>query len=217
MINSLEIIKEKTHEECSKLLLEIISKQINESEKISIGLSGGSTPQLFYELFAKKFYKYDNISLWTVDERHIETSEDISNQNMINSIFNDTKLNVIKYDYNEDPRLSAENYTTKVFEKINKFNIAVLGVGDDGHVASLFPNTRALDSDKKGFVENEVNILTKWRITSTYRLLADVESLYLFVTGENKKEVIQKIGNEDDLPVNKLIGLRKKTTLLTDQ
>ena len=217
MIKSLEIIKEKTHEECSKLLLKLISNHINEFEKFSIGLSGGTTPELFYKLFAKKYHEYSNITLWTVDERHVDTTEKISNQKMINSIFNDTKLNVIKYDYNEDPRLSAENYTTKVLEKINKFNIAVLGVGDDGHVASLFPNTRALESDKKGFVENEVNILTKWRITSTYQLLADVESLYLFVTGENKKEIIQKIGNEDDLPVNKLIGLRKKTTLLTDQ
>ncbi len=217
MINSLEIIKEKTHEECSKLLLKLISNHINEFEDFSIGLSGGSTPELFYELFAKKYHEYSNITFWTVDERHVDKTEKISNQKMINSIFNDTKLNVIKYDYNEDARLSAENYTTKVFEKINKFNIAVLGVGDDGHVASLFPNTRALESDKKGFVENEVNILTKWRITSTYQLLADVESLYLFVTGENKKEVIQKIGNEDNLPVNKLIGLRKKTTLLTDQ
>ena len=217
MIKSLEIIKEKTHEECSKLLLKLISNHINEFEKFSIGLSGGTTPELFYKLFSKKYHEYSNITLWTVDERHVDTTEIISNQKMINSIFNDTKLNMIKYDYNEDPRLSAENYTTKVLEKINKFNIAVLGVGDDGHVASLFPNTRALESDKKGFVENEVNILTKWRITSTYQLLADVESLYLFVTGENKKEVIQKIGNEDDLPVNKLIGLRKKTTLLTDQ
>ena len=217
MIKSLEIIKEKTHEECSKLLLKLISNHINEFEKFSIGLSGGTTPDLFYKLFAEKYHEYSNITFWTVDERHVDTTEKISNQKMINSIFNDTKLNVIKYDYNEDPRLSAENYTKKVFEKINKFNIAVLGVGDDGHVASLFPNTRALESNKKGFVENEVNILTKWRITSTYRLLADVESLYLFVTGENKKEVIQKIGNEDDLPVNKLIGLRKKTTLLTDQ
>ena len=217
MIKSLEIIKEKTHEECSKLLLKLISNHINEFEKFSIGLSGGTTPELFYKLFAKKYHEYSNITFWTVDERHVDTTEKISNQKMINSIFNDTKLNVIKYDYNEDPRLSAENYTTKVLEKINKFNIAVLGVGDDGHVASLFPNTRALESGKKGFVENEVNILTKWRITSTYQLLADVESLYLFVTGENKKEVIQKIGNEDDLPVNKLIGLRKKTTLLTDQ
>ena len=217
MINSLEIIKEKTHEECSKLLLELISQQINESEKISIGLSGGNTPQLFYELFAKKFYKYDNISLWTVDERHIKTSENISNQNMINSIFNDSKLDVIEYVYDKDPRVSAENYTNKVIEKIDKFDIAVLGVGDDGHIASLFPDSKALDSNKKGFVENEVNILTKWRITSTYKLLTDVDYLYLFVTGENKKEIIQKIGNEDDLPVNKLISLRKKTILLTDQ
>ena len=217
MINSLEIIKEKTHEECSKLLLEVISKQINESENISIGLSGGNTPQLFYELFAKKFYKYDNISLWTVDERHIETSENISNQNMINSIFNDTKLDVIKYVYDEDPRVSAENYTNKVNEKIDKFNIAVLGVGDDGHIASLFPYSKALNSNKMGFVENEVNILTKWRITSTYKLLTDVEYLYLFVTGQNKKEVVQMIGKENDLPVNKLIALRKKTVLLTDQ
>ena len=217
MINSLEIIKEKTHEECSKLLLELISQQINESEKISIGLSGGNTPQLFYELFAKKFQKYDNISLWTVDERHIKTSENISNQNMINSIFNDSKLNVIEYVYDKDPHVSAENYTNKVIEKIDKFDIAVLGVGDDGHIASLFPDSKALDSNKKGFVENEVNILTKWRITSTYKLLTDVDYLYLFVTGENKKEIIQKIGNEDDLPVNKLISLRKKTILLTDQ
>ncbi len=217
MINSLEIIKEKTHEECSKLLLELISQQINESEKISIGLSGGNTPQLFYELFAKKFQTYDNISLWTVDERHIKTSENISNQNMINSIFNDSKLNVIEYVYDKDPHVSAENYTNKVIEKIDKFDIAVLGVGDDGHIASLFPDSKALNSNKKGFVENEVNILTKWRITSTYKLLTDVDYLYLLVTGENKKEIIQKIGNEDDLPVNKLISLRKKTILLTDQ
>ena len=86
MIKSLEIIKEKTHEECSKLLLEKISKQINKFENFSIGLSGGSTPKLFYELFAKKFNNHSNISLWTVDERHIDTSENISNQNMINSI-----------------------------------------------------------------------------------------------------------------------------------
>ena len=217
MIKSLEIIKEKTHEECSKLLLKLISNHINKFEDFSIGLSGGSTPELFYELFAKKYHSYSNITFWTIDERHVDTTEKISNQKMINSIFNNTKINMIKYEYNEDPRLSAENYTTKVLEKIDKFDIAVLGVGDDGHIASLFPNTSALESDKKGFVENEVNILTKWRITSTYQLLADVESLYLFVTGENKKEVIQKIGNEDDLPVNKLIGLRKKTILLTDQ
>ena len=68
MIDSLEIIREKTHEECSKLLLEKISRQINQLENFSIGLSGGSTPQLFYKLFANRYRNHSNISLWTVDE-----------------------------------------------------------------------------------------------------------------------------------------------------
>ena len=63
----------------------------------------------------------------------------------------------------------------------------------------------------------EVNILTRWRVTSTFELLKNVENVYLLVTGDNKKEVIEKIGKENDLPVNELIRLRKKTVLLTDQ
>ena len=70
---------------------------------------------------------------------------------------------------------------------------------------------------EKGFVQNEVNILTRWRVTSTFELLKSVENVYLLVTGDNKKEIIKKIGKENDLPVNKLIRLRKKTVLLTDQ
>ena len=118
---------------------------------------------------------------------------------------------------NEDPGHSAKNYTTKVFSKIDKFNAAILGVGEDGHIASLFPNTTALNADEKGFVHNEVNILTRWRVTSTFELLKNVEHVYLLVTGDNKKEIIEKIGKENDLPVNELIRLRKKTVLLTDQ
>ena len=56
-----------------------------------------------------------------------------------------------------------------------------------------------------------------WRITSTFELLKNVEHVYLLVTGDNKKEIIKKIGKENDLPVNELIRLRKKTVLLTDQ
>ena len=136
---------------------------------------------------------------------------------MINSIFNSSNLNIIEYSYEEDPSHSAKNYTTKVLSKFDKFNAAILGVGEDGHIASLFPDTTALNAAKKGFVQNEVNILTKWRVTSTFELLKNVEHVYLLVTGDNKKEIIEKIGKENDLPVNELIRLRKKTVLLTDQ
>ena len=217
MMDSLEILKENNHIDCSNTLLDLISSEINDSDNYSLGLSGGTTPKFFYELFAEKYKNYSNIYLWTVDERHVDINDDKSNQRMINSIFSNSNLNIIEYSYEEDPRHSAKNYTTKVFNKFDKFNAAILGVGEDGHIASLFPNTTALDADEKGFVHNEVNILTRWRVTSTFELLKNVEHVYLLVTGDNKKEIIEKIGKENDLPVNELIRLRKKTILLTDQ
>ena len=217
MMDSLEIFKGNSHIDCSNTLLDLISSEINDSENYSLGLSGGSTPKFFYELFAEKYKDYSNIYLWTVDERHVDINNENSNQRMINSIFINSNLNIIEYSYEKDPASSARNYTTKVFSKIDIFNTAILGVGEDGHIASLFPNTTALISDENGFVQNEVNILSKWRITSTYALLKNVENIYLLVTGDNKKEIIGKIGIENDLPVNELIRLRKKTVLLTDQ
>ena len=217
MMKSLEILKENNHIDCSNALLELISSDINNSENYSLGLSGGNTPKFFYELFAEKYKDYSNIYLWTVDERHVDINDEKSNQRMINSIFSNSNLNIIEYSYEEDPGHSAKDYTTKVFCKIDKFNAAILGVGEDGHIASLFPGTTALNADEKGFVQNEVNILTRWRVTSTFELLKNVEHVYLLVTGDNKKEIIKKIGKENDLPVNELIRLRKKTVLLTDQ
>ena len=217
MMNSLEILKGNNHIDCSNTLLNLISSEINDSENYSLGLSGGSTPKFFYELFAKKYKDYSNIYLWTVDERHVDINDENSNQRMINSIFSNSNLNIIEYPYEEDPGHSAKNYAATVFSKVDKFNAAILGVGEDGHIASLFPDTTALNADEKGFVQNEVNILTKWRVTSTFELLKNVEHVYLLVTGDNKKEIIEEIGKENDLPVNELIRLRKKTVLLTDQ
>ena len=217
MMDSLEIFQENSHNDCSNRLLYLLSSHINDLETFSIGLSGGSTPKFFYKLLTEKYQEYSNIYLWTVDERHVDKNDENSNQKMINTIFGNSKLNIIEYDYHKDPKYSADSYTTAVLSKIDRFNAAILGVGEDGHIASLFPNTPALEIDKKGFVENEVNIISKWRITSTFQLLKNVEHLYLLVTGENKKEIIQQIGKENNLPVNELIRLRKKTILLTDQ
>ena len=67
------------------------------------------------------------------------------------------------------------------------------------------------------FVANEVNILSKWRVTSTFQLLAEIKNVFVLVTGENKSDILKKIGRDNGLPVNELIKRRKKTTLVTDQ
>ena len=217
MFDSLEIIRENSHEDASLRLKELISKFIQDNEKFSLGLSGGSTPRFFYQNFANTYQENSDISLWTIDDRHVPINDEISNQRMINEIFSKTKMNILELQFNENPNISADEYSKLVLSKIQNFNSAILGVGDDGHIASLFPNTTAVNNKSTGFVANEVNILSKWRITSTFELLSNIENVYLLVTGENKSDILKKIGKDNGLPVNHLIKHRKKTVLVTDQ
>ena len=217
MFDSLEIIKENSHENVSLKLHELIGKFIEDNEKFNLGLSGGSTPKFFYQNFARSYQENSDISLWTIDDRHVPLNDKISNQRMINEIFSKTKMNILQLQFNENPNKSAEEYSKLVLSKIQNFNCAILGVGEDGHIASLFPNTTAVNNKSIGFVANEVNILSKWRITSTFELLFKIENIYLLVTGENKSDILKKIGKDNGLPVNQLIKQRKKTVLLTDQ
>ena len=217
MFDSLEIIKENSHENVSLKLHALIGKFIEDNEKFNLGLSGGSTPKFFYQNFAISYQENSDISLWTIDDRHVPLNDKISNQRMINEIFSKTKMNILQLQFNENPNKSAEEYSKLVLSKIQNFNCAILGVGEDGHIASLFPNTTAVNNKSIGFVANEVNILSKWRITSTFELLSKIENIYLLVTGENKSDILKKIGKDNGLPVNQLIKQRKKTVLLTDQ
>ena len=217
MFDSLEIIKEKSHKDASLKLNELITQFIEKNKKFNMGLSGGNTPKFFYQTFAELNQENSDITLWTIDDRHVHLEDEISNQGMINSIFNKTKMKILELQFNENPNMSADEYSKLVLSKIQNFNSAILGVGDDGHIASLFPNTTAMNNKSIGFVANEVNILSKWRITSTFELLSNIENVYLLVTGENKSDILKEIGKDNGLPVNQLIKHRKKTVLVTDQ
>ena len=217
MLDTLKICKEKNHEDASYKLYEMINSRILSNDNYNIGLSGGSTPKEFYKLLAKNNRDQKNITLWTVDDRHVSTESHLSNQLMIDEIFLNTSFNVLNYIFEENPHQSAEKYTELVLSNISKFNAAILGVGEDGHIASLFPNTKAIVDDSFGFVANEVNILSKWRITSTFALLEAVEDVFLLVTGDKKSSILKEIGKNNSLPVNNLINRREKTILITDQ
>ncbi len=220
MTEEVDIYKAENHQEASSCLSNLIANDIssNKSELYSIGLSGGNTPQLAYSMMLNDIKDFSNIALWTIDERWLPITDENSNQKMINSSFKSTNANILEIPFSdEDPFKDAEAYSKLLDDNINKFNTGIIGLGDDGHIASLFPGTAALNEKTKLIVANEVNIVSKWRITASYKLLSKISKLYLLATGENKREILKKAINGSGLPVNKLFELRENTVIITDQ
>ena len=220
MSESIIVYKANDHLEASSCLSNLIINEINKSKKNSftIGLSGGSTPKITYSLLKNDIQDLSKIIFWTVDERWVPRDDEYSNQKMLNSLFADSTAKILEVDYSGlSAERDANNYASKLENNITNFDTVILGVGEDGHIASLFPDTVAVNDTENFYVSNEVNILSKWRVTATFKLLKEVDNVYLLVTGNNKKEILKSIMNNGNTSANKLINERKKTILITDQ
>ncbi len=220
MSESIIVYKANDHLEASSCLSNLIINEINKSKKNSftIGLSGGSTPKITYSLLKNDIQDLSKIIFWTVDERWVPRDDEYSNQKMLNSIFADSTAKILEVEYSGlSAERDANKYATKLENNITNFDTVILGVGEDGHIASLFPDTVAVNDTENFYVSNEVNILSKWRVTATFKLLKEVDNVYLLVTGNNKKEILKSIMNNGNTSANKLINERKKTILITDQ
>ena len=220
MSESLIVYKANNHLEASSCLSNLIINDINKSKNksFSIGLSGGNTPKITYSLLRNDIKDLSEIIFWTVDERWVSKDSDDSNQKLVNSYFSESDARILEVEYSAlSAEKDAKNYSDKIKQVITIFNTVILGVGEDGHIASLFPETEAINNTDDFYVSNEVDILTKWRVTATFTLLNEVKNVYLLVTGNNKKEILTTIMNEGNTPANKLINERSETILITDQ
>lgn len=220
MSESIIVYKANDHLEASSCLSNLIINEINKSKKNSftIGLSGGSTPKITYSLLKNDIQDLSKIIFWTVDERWVPRDDEYSNQKMLNSFFADSTAKILEVEYSGlSAERDANKYASKLENNITNFDTVILGVGEDGHIASLFPDTVAVSDTENFYVSNEVNILSKWRVTATFKLLKEVDNVYLLVTGNNKKEILKSIMNNGNTSANKLINERKKTILITDQ
>ena len=145
MARDINIHSEDNHESASIYVVNQIKDLIeNSNGPFSLGLSGGETPRFAYSIMSETFNNLSQTIIWTVDDRWVEATDELSNQNLINTYFEPTQAEVLKFDFSGDsPQLDAEIYEKKIKDKISNFNVAILGLGQDGHIASLFPNSEA--------------------------------------------------------------------------
>ncbi len=196
----------------------LLNKTIN-NKVINVALSGGNTPMPILKKLSEKKISWKQINFFIIDERCVPVLDEYSNyKNLKNNFFKEIKVNVFPV-YEE--RLGGEKSAHKYNELIKRkhFDLILLGMGDDGHVASLFPGTKALQEGESMVVYNEVNTQKNNRITFTYPALLAANEIVFLIRGEKKKNLLELIvkTKDDKYPVTKIINEGNNITWLVEE
>jgi 6-phosphogluconolactonase len=179
-------------------LKNIIQELLQDSDTITIAVSGGSSPLPVYKKLSDYKIEWNRIIFFLVDERCVSILDPESNYRNINNIFF-KKINAVSFSMIEDGisfKQCADNYGRKILESVQKvknlpsFDLVILGMGLDGHIASLFPDTKALNEKDALIVLNDISQLNTQRITMTYPLLMNSKKIVMLIRGEEKKKVL---------------------------
>lgn len=184
----------------------------------SVALSGGSTPRVLYELLAdpaepfREQIAWDETHFFFSDERHVPPDHPESNYRMVNeAMFSRVPVRAenVHRIHAENPAADAaatayESDLRKFFgEAIPAFDLILLGLGEDGHTASLFPDSCALQETERLVVAPWVEKFNAYRITLTLPVLNNGRCVIFLVTGASKAEILGEIINADKKPNNK--------------
>ena len=158
----------------------------------TIALSGGSTPKPMYELLGKE--TIDVPVTWVVvDERYVPMSDPQSNAAMIEATLHPARFLRFRTELG-DPAATARAFEDEWRALgIERLDVVILGVSDDGHTASLFPGTSALQVEDRLATEVWVEKLKMWRVTLTKPVLRDAALRIVLAAGETKRPVLEQV------------------------
>ncbi|MBE0638710.1 MAG: 6-phosphogluconolactonase [Bacteroidales bacterium] len=185
-------------------LKEILSQSGN-TVPISVALSGGSTPKAIFEYIANNDtgIPWNKIQLFWGDERCVSPESTESNYRMAKEhLLKHIPLstsNIFRIKGEEAPVAEAQRYAETVVKlvpqqnQVPQFDIILLGLGEDGHTASLFPGSTELLQSHQLFEATEHPVTGQKRITATLKLINNAKTIFFLVTGESKAKMVGRI------------------------
>lgn len=176
---------------------------------VRLALSGGSTPKPVYDSLAKESIPFDRLELFQVDERYVPPESSDLNANMLReTILKDATL--FRGYHLFDTALTLQNSMQVYEEMLAKlpqplFHLTILGIGPDGHTASLFPHSPALASDQLVASTSTEVFAGRDRLTLTPKALLASETILILVNGREKSAItnafIEGKAKKEDLPI----------------
>jgi len=168
---------------------------------VTLGLAGGGTPAATYQVLASLPVHWGRVTAWLGDERWVPHDHADSNTRMARQTLIDRVLcNFVAPDTAfGDPHEAATDYARALQNVFygGRPDVVLLGIGDDGHTASLFPETDALASTDEAYLANWVAEKRSWRLTASVPLLWSARELIFLAQGPGKAEVLAEIIDND--------------------
>ena len=194
----------------AEMMVSLALETLKTKDSFAVALSGGSTPKNMFSLLAsdetlRNRMPWDRIHFFWGDERHVPPDHEESNYRMTREAMLDIapvppeNIHRIRAE-NHDAGRAAEEYEQELRDffklergQLPRFDCVLLGMGPDGHTASLFPGTKALQERERLVVSNWVDKFQSFRITMTVPVLNNADRVIFLVSGENKAEPLRTV------------------------
>ncbi|MBL4696557.1 MAG: 6-phosphogluconolactonase [Rhizobiaceae bacterium] len=184
--------------------------------KASLAVSGGSTPVLFFKTLSQRPLDWEKITITLVDERWVDDSEDRSNAKLVKDFLLQNLAAVAKFQPLYQPGMEAEAAIATIeaaIEPLLPFDALVLGMGEDGHTASFFPNgdklEAATDLNTKATISTmRAQAAGEVRVTLTLPAILSANFLAIHLEGGKKQQVMAKAlieGPANELPIRHVL------------
>ena len=186
--------------------LSALSHSMPGGEKASVALSGGSTPRDIFHYISQHAVdsiNWDNLQLFWGDERCVHPDNKESNYKMtLDNLLVHVPMsacNIFRIYGENEPLAEAERYSTLVSDllPIHKnnpvFDMVLLGLGEDGHTASVFPPDINLFDSSELFAATQNPYTGQERVTATGRVINNARSVFFLVTGSSKAEIVARL------------------------
>lgn len=193
-------------EQCATRILSLIKDTLSQQERFHIALAGGDTPRALYRQLSKASPElapdWQRIEFYFGDERHVGPEHPDSNFRMareelfIPLAIQEEAIHRIQGEHSPDKAVEHYRQALKAVPQSNglpRFDLVLLGMGADGHIASLFPNTPLLEETEQTVAAGFVDKLDAWRFSLTLPVLNNARHIMLLISGSKKADVIRHV------------------------
>ncbi|WP_114325475.1 6-phosphogluconolactonase [Candidatus Colwellia aromaticivorans] len=196
---------------------EILQQAISLKGKASIAVSGGSTPKGFFKVLSHKDIDWKKVTITLADERWVDITSDASNTRLVHENLLQNKASVAKFFHLKQGEVLCDDtladLNVAAHNALLPLDVLILGMGEDGHTASLFPCSaqikQALDiNNENALMVVQPTTAPHQRITFSFASLSQSKNVFLHLSGDSKKQVLEKALNGDDvfdMPIRKFL------------